>query len=156
MNQIKEIILNKIKESKLGVGHVLPTRVLQTLFLEVLNPKQQESFNASVDELVNESYLSEKNGGLELLQKGYDHIFKDYTLEDTERLILHILEDSKIGRGHSIPLRIFFERQVDWERYFADTLEMAIQSLITKGIFTEDGQNLFLSDLGFEKVYEFK
>ena len=149
MNQIKKIIFNKIKELKLEVGHVLPKNKLY----EGLNPKELENVKTKIIELVKENYLSEKNGGFELLQKGYNYIFKDYTLEDTEQLILLTLKNHNIKKGESV-LFNFINRKSEWEKYFVDTFDDAIKSLTDKELFIKDDQNLLLTDLGYDKVYE--
>lgn len=154
MDKLSEKLFAKLKGLNLGVGELARNQSLLTFLHTELNPKEQEDIKGTLEALEADDFISVSDTGIQLKQKGYDHIFSEYSIQDTEEKILNALRKFDLRRGDAVPFVPLFHQRNEWGRYYFDTFQAAFDSLIANGYITKEGQSLFLSDKGFDKLYE--
>lgn len=78
--QIQEIVLDLFRNTKSRDGHIIMMRTVNLSIYDKLNPKEQDIFSDSVNELIEKGYLVYETGSpecLRLTEKGYDRIYDD-------------------------------------------------------------------------------
>lgn len=97
--EIKETIFDLFRRSKCKVGHMVPMRTINNIFM-----RQHIDYSPIVEQLIQEGYVEYKDGslpGLFLTEKGYDEI---YTCRPDQELIDMLFAQfrktyCKVGQG---------------------------------------------------------
>ncbi|MCL2597478.1 MAG: hypothetical protein FWD66_07445 [Paludibacter sp.] len=87
--------------------------------------------------LIDDGFVSTKDDRWYILtEQGYEYIYKNYTVKDTEELIMSVFRKHKKGIGEPIMSNSFLSLQQDMERFHFDNYGLAFQNLI-EGNFIE-------------------
>lgn len=150
---MRERILEIFKKQKTPVNGFVMNRVFST-FIRTLNPREQDEFPTALQGLLDEGYIETRDGDYILTQEGYNYIYRDYTLNETEEIILNVFREHKIRAGQILMQNTFTILQNRLERIHFDNFNNAINSLITDGLITITPQRHFmLTQNGFEHIY---
>ena len=78
LNRVKQLILERFRETKADVGHIIPPNWIITILGPELNPKEKAQLQPAIQELVDEGLVElkgKRKDTLALTQKGVDHIY---------------------------------------------------------------------------------
>lgn len=73
--RVKQGILDKFRAINAREGHTLPARWIRLQFYPSLDPKEQDEFEAAVQELTADGLAEERPDSLALTTKGVDAIY---------------------------------------------------------------------------------
>ncbi|WP_369427591.1 hypothetical protein [Providencia sp. PROV236] len=144
----------------LRVGHAYNTRGFwfndSTLSL---NPKIKDQLTEAFNSLIELGYFNETESAIILTEKGDRFIYNtpdNYTYEqEAKDYIISYTQKSRLLVGN--PLFILgFERSLitsNLSRNAKEKLNEAFNSLIQEGIFEEDGNNIILTQYGYDYIY---
>jgi hypothetical protein len=152
MTNTQQKILEVFKEFKTSLNGVLKPQSLDSRIRNWDRRSQDEAANA-VEQLIKEEYISTNDNWYVLLEKGYNHLFSDYKLEDTENIILDVFKKHKIGVGQMLMTNSFISTQNSAERFHFDNFNNAINSLIQKHLIESTERGYILTQSGYEKIY---
>jgi len=83
--QIQELVFDLFRNTNSRSGHIIMMRTVNFSIYDKLNPKEQDIFSNSVNELIQKGYLIYESGSpecLRLTEKGYDRIYDDNFQEE--------------------------------------------------------------------------
>jgi len=75
MDKVKKDILDFFAQSKAQVGHVFNAKAFQFSVMNHYNPKEMAAVEDSVNALVVDGLVEERQRQYHLTQKGFDHIY---------------------------------------------------------------------------------
>jgi len=90
-SQIQELVLDLFRHTNSKTGHIVMMRTVNFTIYHKLNPKEQEIFSDSVNELIEQGYLTYEKSSpecLRLTEKGYDRIYDDDFQEEELRPVI--------------------------------------------------------------------
>lgn len=107
-----------------------------------------------MQQLISDEYISIKDNWYVLTEKGYDHLYSDYSIEDTKDLILGVFRKHKVGVGEILMQNHFISLQQDMDRFHFDNFNAALHSLIAEGQIEINEKNYYkLTQSGYDKIY---
>jgi len=90
-SQIQELVLDLFRYSNSKTGHIVMMRTVNLDVYQKLNPKEQENFSDSVNDLIKKEYLTYEASSpecLRLTEKGYDRIYDDDFKEEENQPVI--------------------------------------------------------------------
>lgn len=115
--------------------------------------RSQDEAGQAISDLISDNYMSVNDGWYVLTEKGYNHIYKDYSIDDTEEIILDTVRKHKVGVGNIIKENWLTSTQQSVGRFHFDNFNKALQNIIDKGFLENTNQGLKLTLSGYEKIY---
>ena len=95
---------------------------------------ESEVYNA----LANKEYVSFENNKYKLLDKGFDYLYKDHSIEQTKGLILDLIQKNNLQAGHVLFYGILTAARVEWDAYHQEKLPTAIAEMKGEGLIQDD------------------
>lgn len=97
---IKETIFDLFRRSKCKVGHMVPMRTINNIFM-----RQQVDYRPTVEQLIQEGYVEYKDGslpGLFLTERGYEAIYDCRSDKQLMDLVMDQFRKTmcKVGQGY--------------------------------------------------------
>jgi len=127
MNQVQQLILEIFKEFKVPVDGIINPMSFR---VNSWDRNLQDQFIDSIEKLIKEGYVFSKEKNYGITQKGYDLIYQNYSIKDTEELILSLFKKHKVGVDEILMSNNFTLFVNELERYHFDNFTNAIDSLI--------------------------
>lgn len=152
MTNTEQKILDVFKEFKTSRNGVLKPQSLDSR-IRSWDRRSQDESRASIQQLISDEYITINDNWYILLDKGYDYISKDYSIEDTEALILDIFRKHKKGIGEMLMTNSFLAVQQSAERFHFDNFDNAFKSLISKGLLEQVERGFRLTQKGYDTIY---
>lgn len=151
MTNTQEKILEVFKKHKVPVNGILKP---QSINFRTWDRRSQDEFQISMNELIEEGYVSVRDNWYVLEEKGYRYIYRNYSIEDTKKIILDVFRKHKVGVGEILMSNHFITTQQNAERFHFDNFNSAMQDLIADGLieFTDKGYYM-LTQLGYDNIY---
>ena len=162
---VKEKILNKFVQQNSKPNEIIFPRWINKQFLPQLNPKEQDTYQDAVNELVNEGLIEvdKRAGGqaLVLTKDGFDKIYdinKSETKKKIKNSIMSHFEDRNSRPNQVITLRWVRNKLVrNLNPKEQNLVEESINDLEKSGLIEFDkralGECLVLTDAGYETLY---
>lgn len=151
MTNTQEKILEIFKKHKTPKEGVIRP---QSFDINSWDRLSQDEFAEAINQLIEEGYVSVKEGWYLLTEKGYDYIFRNYSIKDTEEVILNFFRKHKIREGEVLMQRNFNSLQEE-DRFHFDNFNNAMQNLILEGLIeiTVEKNYFKLTQAGYNRVY---
>jgi hypothetical protein len=153
MTITEELTLKAFKKFRIPSGGVLKAESFSAEMKRWHKAYQEEAFSAR-KKLIDGGYLSIKDKCYILTDKGYNYIYKDYSVIDTEKLILTKIGRHGIDVGNIIMTGWLNSLQLEAERFHSDNFNNAIQNLMEKGFIETVEIGYRLTQEGYSKIYE--
>ena len=151
MTNTQEKILDVFKKHKTPKEGILKP---QSINIRIWDRRSQDEFENAMKQLIADEYVSVKNEWYVLTEKGYNHIYCDYSIEDTKELILEVFRKHKIGVGEILMPNHFISLQQNIDRFHFDNFTIAIQSLILERLIENTDKSYYkLTQSGYDKIY---
>jgi hypothetical protein len=74
-------------------------------------------------------------------------------MKETEELILQEFKTRRIGKNCMLQFGSLHAASFSWGRRHLDNFETALASLIERGLLTQNGKILFLTETGYDYIY---
>lgn len=113
-----------------------------------------DEFQDAIGQLITDNYVSTKDGWYVLTEKGYNHIYSNYTIEDTIELILDVFRKHKVIVGEILMQNHFIKPQQDMDRFHFDNFSIAMQKIIVDGLIELTKEGCYkLTQFGYNRIY---
>ncbi len=89
--QIQELVFDQFRDANCRAGQIIMMRSVNLLIYQKLNPKEQDIFSDSVNELIEKGYIIYQSNGpecLRLTEKGYERIYDDNFQEEISQPLI--------------------------------------------------------------------
>ena len=151
MTNTQEKILDVFKKHKTPKDGLIKP---QSFDIRSWDRRSQDEFPEAMKQLIADGYSSVKDDWYVLTEKGYNHIYCDYSIEDTKEIILGVFRKHKVGVGEILMQNHFISVQKNADRFHFDNFNSAMQSLISDGLIeiTDKGYTK-LTQSGYDKIY---
>jgi predicted transcriptional regulator len=148
----QDLILKAFKKLRVPCDGALKPESLDIEIKRWPEPYQDEAFDA-LKRLVDSEYILVRGSSYVLTEKGYDYIYKDYSIRDTEKIILDEIRRRDIDAGNIIMSNWLNALQRDMEIFHSDNFNNAIRSLIDKGFIEAAEMGYKLTQEGYSEAY---
>ncbi|MPT35695.1 MAG: hypothetical protein E2604_11580 [Flavobacterium sp.] len=153
MDQLKQRILEIFREFKTPVNGILKPQSVEGR-IRNWDRRSQDDANEAINELISEEYIGVKDNWYTLTQKGYNHLNEDYSITDTENIILNFLKSRNLKAGDVIMPNWFNSLLQNIGRVHFDNFNTALQNVIHKGIIEVRSNNdMFFTQKGYDELY---
>lgn len=152
MTNTQELILQVFQDFKTAREGVLKPQSLDTRVRKWERPAQEEAAEA-LQGLMAEDYVSTKEGWYVLTGKGYDYIYRNHSVAETEKIIRQELKRRNLAAGNSILLNWFNTLKHEIDRYHFDHFNEAFQNLVNEEIMEAAERGYKLTDKGYNQLY---
>lgn len=152
MTSTQEKILEVFKEFKIAINGILNPQSLNSR-IRTWGKRSQDESTEAIKQLITGGYISSDDKWYILLEKGYNYIFRNYSIEDTEQLILDVFRKHKIGVGEILMQNSFLSFRQEAERFHFENFNNAILNLHTKRLIESSDMGYKLTQAGYERIY---
>lgn len=153
MTNLKQRILEIFKDFKTPVNGILKPQSVEGR-IRNWDRRSQDEANGAFNELISDGYIGLKDGWYTLTQKGYNHLNKDYSITDTENIILDFLKSRNLKAGYVIMPNWFNSLLTKLDRVHFDNFYTALQNVIDNGIIEVRSNNdMFFTQKGYDALY---
>jgi hypothetical protein len=152
MTNLQERILEIFKDLKTSKNGVQKPQSFDSK-IRLWDRRSQDEAEQAIADLITDNYMSVNESWYVLTEKGYNYIYRDYSIEDTEEIILDIVRNHKVGVGNIIIQNWFTSTQQSADRFHFDNFNKALQNIIDKDFLENTEQGLKLTSSGYEKIY---
>lgn len=154
IERIKQDILDYFAKNNAGVGHSFNARGFGFTVMLGYTPSEKEALLPAMKELVSERLVEELNGSQFLTQSGYDRIYGT-GFEHVQRDILEFFAKNGARVGNSFNARAFMHTtMLHYTPEERDAVIPAMQELVGVGLVEERNGSHFLTQAGFDHIYE--
>ena len=151
MTNTQEKILDVFKKHKTPKDGVLKH---QSLNIHSWDRRSQDEFQKSMNDLISKGYVSTKEEWYVLTEKGYDHIYRDYSIAYTEEIILDVFRKHKTGVGQILMQNHFITVQQNADRFHFDNFNIALNNIIAGGLIEITNEGYYkLTQAGYDRIY---
>lgn len=157
IQQIKQDILNKFKQDKGGVGHVLPNVWLEHIYLPQLSNHKRQCFPQALAELQAEGLLWRNTLKLKLTKKGLDHLYPNTGVSPKRKVkedILHRFQEMAAKANQELPFSwLAFTYYPNLNPKQRAVFKTAVRELVKEGVAEPYRDTIKLTTLGEHKIY---
>jgi hypothetical protein len=150
---VKSEILGFFKERKAEAGHALHTPAFYHQRMSRWNPKQKDSLNPAIQQLVSEGLAEFKNETVFLTENGVNHIYPEVG-NSVRQDILGFFAASKADVGYVLHAQAFYhQRMSHWNPKQHKAFEKTVNELAEEGLIEIVGDNITLTKRGVDSIY---
>lgn len=152
ITNISEKIFEIFRKHRIPANGVLYPRHISAS-IHLWEKSGQEGFEEEMNELVRQGFVNAEEDIFRLTQRGYDYLYRRYSIQDTMDVILSDFRKRRIGKNEILLLPALLATLQDVDRYHFDQYDKAIHVLVDKGWLLANGRGFILTEEGYTEVY---
>ncbi|MFC5428752.1 hypothetical protein ACFPTO_08045 [Paraburkholderia denitrificans] len=154
IKKVKQDILDYFAKNNAGVGHSFNARGFGFTVMLSYTQSEKEVVLSAMEELASEELVEERNGSHFLTQAGYDRIYGT-GFEHVQRDILDFFAKNGARVSDSFNARAFMHTtMLHYTPEERHAVVPAMQELVGAGLVEERNGSHFLTQAGFDHIYE--
>jgi len=152
MKELEQCLIDVFKEFKVPKNGIIRS---QTLYgrIRTWDRPAQDGATSALNQLISDGYIAFDDNHYILLENGYNYIFRNYSIVDTEKVILNEFKIRKLGVDHILPSNTLISLQQSVERFHFDNFTIALERLISQKHIKELDHGYILTGKGYDEIY---
>ncbi len=152
MNGLEKKILQLFETYQVARNGILQFQSFQSKVLN-FSRKEQDNLTEAIQFLTNKGYIEEVKQGFKLTSSGFDYLYSNITIEDTENEIMDVFYSKNMGVSHVLPKQALMGTKVSLHPKHKENLNEAIDNLLKKQFVEDANTGLRLLQAGYDHIY---